>query len=164
MLLFLIFTATEVVSQSEKSAVYQGDAGSVDLRFWYTADDVFIMAEEYGQEGRDAYILARYSFDLIFPIIYTAFLVTSISFLSGKQFETGSKWMLFNLAPIAGMIFDLLENGFAILIMDAYPEKLVFLASFVPFMTMLKWVFVGGSFLIIIILLIRYLVIKVFKK
>jgi len=164
MLLFLTFTVTEVVSQSEISAEYQGDAGSVDLSFWYTADDVFNMAEDYGQEGRDAYILARYSFDVIFPIIYAAFLVTSISFLAGKQFEIGSNWMHLNLVPIAGMILDLFENSFAILIMGAYPEKLVFLASIVPFMTMLKWIFVGGSFLIIFILLFKHIAIKVFKK
>jgi hypothetical protein len=164
MLLFIVFTATVVVSQSDKAAVYQGDAGSVDLRFWYTADDVFNMAKEYGQEGREAYIQARYSFDVIFPLMYVAFLATSISFLFGLQFETGNKWMFLNLVPIMGMVFDLLENGLAIVIMGAYPDKLVIFASIVPFMTMLKWIFVGGSFLIIIVLFFRYLAIKVFKK
>ena len=162
--IFIIFTATEVVSQKEKSAEYQGEAGSIDLSFFYSADDIFNMAEVYGEEGREEYILARSTFDAIFPLIFGAFLVTSISFLTGKQFEQDSKWLILNIFPVIGVIFDYLENSFAILIMEAYPDKLNLLASITPFMTMFKWVFVGGSFIVLFALIIRLFIKKLLKR
>lgn len=164
LIIFFVYTSTEVISQKEKADQYQGEVGSIDLNFWYTAEDVFEMAEFYGEEGRNEYIHSRLSFDVIFPLLYTAFLVTTISFLGKVQFGEGDKFLLLNWVPIIGMIFDFLENGLGVLIMNNYPERLTALASISPFVTMLKWVFVSGSFVLVIILGLRAAFVKISNK
>ena len=109
------------------------------------------MAESYGNAGRKAYIRARFSFDLIFPLLYTAFLVTSISWTFGKAFKQQSRWQLANLAPVLGMVFDFLENVSTSLVMARYPTQAPITAWLAPIFTFIKWVFVGGSFVLLFI-------------
>ena len=80
------------------------------LHFSIPASDLYQMAEAYGQQGRQAYIRARFTFDLVWPIAYGLFLTTAISWLLSKALPDGSRWHLLNIAPVLGMLFDYLEN------------------------------------------------------
>ena len=59
------------------------------------------MAEAYGEAGRQAFIDMRWTLDLVFPVIYTLFLVTSASWLLRRVIPSDSKWRLLNLFPLA---------------------------------------------------------------
>lgn len=64
------------------------------------------MAEAYGESGRQAYIRARFTFDLVWPLVYTLFLATAISWVLGRAFALDSCWQRANLAPLLNAIFD----------------------------------------------------------
>lgn len=150
---FILFMVFVLPGQAEKAAAYAGDAGSPDTSFFYTPDKLYQIAEIYGEEGRQAYVQARFTFDLLFPIVYGIFLITTISWLAKQSSLGNTRWYLFNLLPVAGVIFDLLENGMATLVMSAYPDRLAAAALLASIFTPMKWFFVYGSFFALIILL-----------
>lgn len=83
-LVFIIFSATVLPAQSAAAAQYSGNSGSPDLSFFYTPNRLYLMAEEFGSTGRDAYLYARFTFDLAFPFVYGLFLSIWIGWLTKK--------------------------------------------------------------------------------
>jgi len=149
--IFLIFSVVALPRQSAAADAYSGSSGSPDLSLFYSPNDIYQMAEQYGSAGRDAYVRARFSFDLVFPIIYTLFLATAISLIFGTITPEASPWRILNLAPIMGMLFDFLENITASIVISRYPALSPNSANFAPVFTFLKWAFISGSFLILFI-------------
>lgn len=160
LVIFLLFTALVLPGQSAAAEKVAGDAGSPDTSFYYSADQLYQMAEAYGAEGRSAYIRARFTFDLVWPLVYTVFLVTAISWLYGRAFPPDSRWQLANLVPLVGALFDYLENVSTSLVMGFYPDQLTVVAALAPVFTSLKWIFLGGSFA----LLLAGMVIAVWRR
>lgn len=163
LVIFLLFGALVLPGQSRQAAEVSGGADSPDTSFSYTRDDLYRMAETYGEAGRAAYIRARFTFDLVFPLVYTAFLATAISWLFRKGFPPDSPWQLANLVPVLGAIFDYLENISAALVMGRYPALTPVVDSLAPVFTFIKWIFVGGSFALLVIGLAAF-ILKRFKK
>lgn len=157
--LFIIIILPQVANYSHQMI---GQSESPDTSLFYSADDLYQLAETYGQSGRAAYIKLRWTFDLIWPLVYTLFLVLWIiklsSFLGPDKFSR----FLFIL-PIIAMVFDFLENLGATIIMFRYPLESGIIANLTPIMTFLKWLTLLGSFLMIIILLVLMAFIK-FRK
>lgn len=151
LVVFMVFSAAVLPNQSAAVDIYSGSTGSPDLSLFYTSRDLYQMAEQYGSAGRDAYVHARLSFDLIFPFIFTFFLVTAISWLLGVNTPEASPLRILNLTPLPGMLFDFLENITASMVMIRYPMLSPISASLAPIFTFLKWVFVSSSFLILLI-------------
>jgi hypothetical protein len=133
-------------SQASQAEEASGGSGSPDTSFWYSGSDLYHFAEAYGETGRAAYVRARWSFDLIFPLTYAFFLITTISWIYAYAFPLGSRWRYVNLFPLAGIVFDYLENTATSLVMARYPELTPVAASAAPVLTVIKWFFVMGSF------------------
>jgi hypothetical protein len=150
LVVFILFTALVLPSQAAKAEENTNTAESPDTSFFYTAQDLYRMAEEYGEEGRAAYILARFTFDVIWPVVYTVFLLTAVSWLGGRLFSD-SKWAYLNLVPLLGALFDFLENIGASIVFARFPEQTFLLDTLTPVFTLLKWVFICGSFILLII-------------
>jgi len=149
--IFVLFTALVLPKQAQKAdASSDSELGSPDLSFFYTPSDLYKMAESYGEAGRSDYIRARFTFDLVWPLVYTAFLVTSISWLFRKGFHHQSRWQLSNLIPVLGMILDFLENISTSLVMYKYPERTFVVDFLAPWFTAAKWILVSGSFLLLV--------------
>jgi len=139
LLCFVVFSALILPGQSAGAEEYSADVGSPDLSFFYSAEELYNMAEVYGEEGREAYIQARFTFDLLWPIVYMIFLTTAISWLFVQAVPTYSGFRSMNLIPILAMLFDYLENISTSLVMWRYPEKIVGVADIAPIFTFLKW-------------------------
>jgi hypothetical protein len=150
---FVLFMIFVLPNQSEKAEEYNAGGMSPDTSFYYTPGQLFEMAEAYGDAGRQAYVQARFSFDLIFPLVYGIFLVTTTSWLLEKVLRSGSHWRQLNLVPVIGVVFDFLENISTSLVMLGYPEQRAAAAQLAPIFTLLKWVFVNGSFLVLLVFL-----------
>ena len=150
-MVFILFTTLVLPYQATKAKAKTGNIGSPDLSFYYTADDLYRMAEAYGEEGRQSYVKARYTFDLVWPIVYTLFLITGISWVNRKAFAVGSFWLRANLVPILGALFDYLENVSTSVVMIRYPAQTGVLDGIAPVFTMVKWVFVNLSFMLLLI-------------
>jgi len=146
LVLFLLFSALALPKQAAESELEIGDAGSPDMSFFYSPSELYEMAEAYGEEGRAAYIKARFTFDLVWPLVYLLFLSTAISWINKKSFREGSWWQGVNLVPLLGATFDYLENVATSVVMWRYPGQTAVVVLLAPVFTMVKWVFVGGSF------------------
>jgi hypothetical protein len=108
------------------------------------------MAESYGEQGRQAYVRARFTLDLVWPLVYTLFLVTAISWVCGQAFAPDSRWQRANLVPLLGALFDYLENLSTTLVMLRYPAQTALVDLLAPLFTVLKWVCLGASFALLI--------------
>ena len=144
MILFMIFV---LPSQAQKSSQEIGSDRSPDTSFFYTPEELYQLAEEYGTDGRQAYIRARWTFDLIFPLVYTVFLTVGISWFSQRITGWHQSWRLANLLPLLGGIFDLLENTATSLAMSLYPAKVQLVLFSASLFTPVKWILVSLSFL-----------------
>jgi len=156
LVIFLLFSALVLPKQAADAAATAdaGGAGSPDLSLVYSADDLYRMAEAYGPAGRTEYIRVRFTFDLIWPVVYVAFLVTAISWLSRQAFTPQSLWQRANLVPVIGTLFDYLENVAAALVIGRYPALTPGIDVLAPVFTFVKWSFVGGSFVILMVALV----------
>ena len=155
LILFLVFTATVLPSQSENAREDSGES-SPDMSFFITVGELYTIAESYGESGRDAYVYARFTFDLVWPIVYTLFLASSISWLYSRSLDSESVYQNANLIPVFGMMLDYLENISASIVMLRYPLRTPVIDVLAVVFTPLKWVFLGGSFLIVLIGLVIY--------
>ena len=159
LLVFVLFMIFVLPQQAQKAEAYSGGT-SPDTSYIYSARDLYQMAEDYGAEGRAAYIYARFTFDLIFPLAYLLFLTTSISWLLARGLAETSRWRLLNLFPFAGAVFDYLENISTSLVLGRYPSQTPVVDVLAPVFTLVKWFFVNGSFVLLIIACILFLWIR----
>ena len=150
--LFLVFSMLFLPGQNAIAETYSAGAGSPDTFLFYTPTDLYQIAETYGVEGRAAYIHARWTFDLAFPIIYTFFLIASISWFEKQVLKKDSELRTGNILPLFAMLFDLLENICTSLVFSNYPDYLSFVSMLAPFFTLMKWICIGSSFILLFIM------------
>ena len=151
MVLFMIFV---LPAQAERSQKYSGI--SPDTTFFYQPKKLISAAESYGLEGRQAYIKNRWTFDLVFPLVYVSFLATGISWYLREHITKPIKYL--NLLPLLGGIFDYLENTATTVVMAIYP-KISYLAAYLASgFTLIKWLLVYASFGVYFVSLFVYLI------
>jgi len=158
LVIFLLFGALVLPGQADAAQTYSAQAGSPDTSLFYSSADLLRMAESYGEAGRQAYVRARFTFDLAFPLVFTFFLASAISWLLNRALHPENRWRLLNLIPLGGMLFDYLENISAALVIGRYPASMPLLALLAPVFTLLKWAFVSGSFLLLAVAI--YLILR----
>ena len=154
LLIFLLFMLLVLPAQAAEAELTAGDAGSPDTSIFYTPAQLYAMAQQYGAEGREAYIHARWTFDLLFPLVYGIFMITSIGWLSAHASSPGSILQLSNLLPVLGVLFDYLENISTSLVMARFPSELPWVALLATIFTLAKWVFIGAGFLVLLVLVL----------
>lgn len=154
LLIFLLFTALVLPGQAAGTGERTAAARQPDTSLFYTPGELYGMAEAFGPDGQQAYIQARFTFDVAWPLVYGFFLVTAISWLAGHAFRPGSTWRLLNLAPVLGVLFDYLENLSTSLVMARYPAQTPIVDLLAGPFTLVKWVFVGGSFVVLVAVMI----------
>jgi len=151
LVVFLLFSALVLPQQSRQAEHASGGAGSPDTSLFYSPGDLYAMAEAYGPQGRPAYTRARWTFDLVFPLVYLSLLVTALSWLFARAFPVGSRWQWANLTPLIGTAFDYLENVATLLVMGRYPARTPVVDTLAPAFTLLKWLFLAASFVLLAI-------------
>jgi hypothetical protein len=151
-LVMVLFLVLVLPGQAEKSREETGSSRSPDTSLYYTPAQLYQIAQEYGQEGRQAYIKTRWTFDLIFPLVYTGFLAVGISWFYSRLPGWKATWGSSNLLPLLGGLFDYLENGAASWVMAIYPTRLAGLAQLTVFFTAGKWALISLAFLAYFIL------------
>jgi len=148
LLLMVSFMIFVLPGQASAADQVSGEAQSPDLSFFYTPKQLVQMASEYGSAGRQAYIRTRWTFDLVFPLVYSAFLTVGISWFINRLDGFSGFWLHTNLLPVLAGLFDLLENTGTSMSMALYPTQVpgwLFLASI---STPIKWSYLTGSFIL----------------
>ncbi len=160
---FLAFSALTLPAQNASVESYSHGMGSPDTSFFYDRNTLLQMAEVYDEEGRSAYVQARWTFDLIFPFVYTFFLLTSSSFLLMKTIKVESAWRMLNLLPLAGMLLDFGENISASVVMAGYPTVHPWALFLAPLFTPLKWIFITFCMILLLISLLLWIYQMIFS-
>jgi uncharacterized integral membrane protein len=153
-IIFSLFTVFVLPNQSDSSNDQLGGGESPDLSFYYSSTDLYQMAESYGEQGRQAYISTRFTFDLVWPLVYGFFLIATLGWLLKIAFPLDSSWQRANLLPLFGMLFDYLENISTSLVMARFPAQTPLVDWMAGFFTALKWMIISGSFITLIVVLI----------
>ena len=146
---FLLFSALVLPKQSAQANAGMGNLGSPDLSLFYSPDELYGFADAYGAQGRAAYIRTRFSFDLVWPLVYTLFLGTALSW-TGARAPSASYLRRANLAPILAMLFDYLENLATSLVMARFPARTIIFDFLAPIFTLLKWGLISASFVLLL--------------
>ena len=146
LVVFVAFGALVLPAQSAAAQEASGGAGSPDTSLFYTPDQLLGQAEAYGEAGRAAYVQARWTFDVIFPLVYGFFLVTSIGSCLSRAAPPDSPLRRLNLVPVAAILFDFLENTATSLVMARFPAQMPLAAGLAPWFTLAKWIFVYAAF------------------
>ena len=151
LIIFLLFTALVLPAQSSKAEEVTRETATPDLSLFYSPQELYQMAEAYGPDGRSAYIHARWTFDVVWPLVCTFFLVTSISWVMVRAFPTESRCQIANLLPVLGALLDYLENASTSLVMARYPLSTPVVDMLAIFFTLFKWIFVNGSIVLLLV-------------
>ncbi|WP_353081093.1 hypothetical protein [Tessaracoccus lapidicaptus] len=151
LVLFAVFTATVLPAQAEAGAFYTLRYGAPDTSLWYSPDDLYAAAEAWGREGRAAYVDARVTFDVVWPMVYAAFLVTALAWVWARGTASGSRWRGVALLPVVAVALDYAENICAATVMARYPARTPVLAELAPFFTAGKWLALAASFMLLVV-------------
>ena len=143
--------------QAANTEIRGEEIGTPDLALYYSPSELYHMANKFGELGRTDYIKARFTFDLIWPLVYTFTLVTTISWLLSRAVTLTSKWRHANLLPFIVLILDYLENISTSLVMFRYPARADLIASLAPFFTFFKWVTLVISFIMLLVAIILWI-------
>lgn len=149
-LLFILFMALVLPHMAGRLTALTGVTVSPDTSFLYTAEALYAMAEAYGAEGRAYYIYSRFTFDVVWPVVYLLFFTFIITFFF-RHLPSSSPWRAANLLPLAGALFDVLENSAASLVMFRYPLPTPVIAQLAPVFTFFKWTLIGLCFIALLI-------------
>ena len=139
--LFMIFILYFLPNHQAESDKFIKDVGTPDLRFFPTPEYIYEAAEAYGKEGREKYILSKFTIDLAWPFVFTLLYLVFINLSFG--YVHGPKWANLSALALVTLVCDYTENLIAAVVMAAYPVKLGFFTWFLTFTTCLKWTSMG---------------------
>jgi hypothetical protein len=149
---FVAFTATVLPWQAGIAAEYGEGVGSPDTSLWYSADRLYELAEAYGDDGRAAYVRARVTFDVVWPLVYAAMLALALGWLLRRATAPLARLRVVVLLPIAALLADYAENACTAIVMARWPSTTDLLATLAPVFTAAKWTLLGAAFLAVPVL------------
>ena len=145
--LFLIFLILVLPWMASLSEVITGTKESIDTNLSFNVSTYFHIRETFGEVGRKFYIIQRVSFDVIWPIVYTLFLVMLNSMMM--------KWKDVHIKIVLlAVVFDFLENIIAVIFMIQYPNEYQTIVYMLMMASMMKWILITVSFILPIISLV----------
>jgi len=129
-----------------------------DSDLFYNFDRLMYIRRLYNKAGIEAYVMTRFTYDLLWPIIYTFFTVSTLGYF-GQYMERTKVLSLVYALPIGAVVFDVFENSFcSIFFMEMGPHFLGYLAVL---FSGLKWLMVFGMMVAQCVLLILYVIKKI---
>ena len=114
----------------------------LDLRLFYSLDDVMQYFDSIGEEGRNDYRFVTLVVDSLFPILYGTLIILQTAGAVGKFFNKNKMLlMLCLIAPLGLVLFDFLENANTRALLNAYPNISEDMVQQGQFYTQTKWTF-----------------------
>ena len=137
-----IFPSVEFPFENEELEI-------LDVRLWYSAEDVFELFQSLGNQGRAIYLNQVAVIDMIYPLVYGFLLFLIIRLLSNRYlfFKQHSVFVYF---PLIAASADILENLNTVLMLYLFPKVIDILCVIGSIFSLSKWFLVVFSLLIII--------------
>lgn len=142
-----VFFLVAVLPQEAAKGTALGLVDSIDSAFFYSPARLYAIAEAYGEQGRAFYIQQRFSFDVIWPLVYGFFVFSWLNLWLRSQ-----RWVLiFSWLPVG---LDFLENISAAFVLSRFPVRVDGVAMMASAFTLLKWVTLYSALVLVMSLLI----------
>ncbi|TVP95807.1 MAG: hypothetical protein EA374_03205 [Acholeplasmatales bacterium] len=108
---------------------------SPDTTFFYSRNELYALAEAYGEAGRQAYIESRVRFDILWPLVYGLFFwhLLYVTWPHHRRLL----WL-----PWLAVALDLLENSLVSIVFLRFPAATDPAAHVAGFVTAGKWVII----------------------
>lgn len=139
--LFLSFALGIMPALEADIKALSGGVGVMDLLPFYTPEKVSGMLQAYGPEGRELYLAAQWTADLIYPLISASLFSVLLVWLGA-----GRWWWT---APLLA-IFDWTENVAITVLLLQFPAFHEPVAWISCFFTSAKWAAIAVIFLIVL--------------
>ena len=155
---FVLFTAGVLPLIANITTNVIGVSESPDTSFNFNVTSLYEILESYGRDGRNFYILMRWTFDVVWPLVYTGFIISLIAYFT--KVNTINYHLKRYIFPLLAILFDYLENTFATIVMVIYPIEIDFISYLLFISSIIKWVTLSIAFLIAI----YYMVFTIINK
>ena len=151
LVLFAVFIAVVLPAQAAAGSFYTSLHPAPDTQRWYAPEDLYAAAQAWGEAGRSAYVRARVTFDVVWPLAYGTFLLTGLTWLWARATARGSRWRRIALLPILVVLLDYAENVCTATVVARYPSRSPVLADLAPVFTAAKWLTLTACFVLLAI-------------
>jgi hypothetical protein len=131
-----------------QQGVDQGLTQSIDTSMGLSAEQLWAIAEAYGPSLRQAYIIQRWTFDVVWPAVYGGFLIVSALYLIKQLRFKGNALLVMMIIPLA-VLADFMENSLVSLVFALYPQRVPGLTELAVLMIPIKWGLVSGSMMLV---------------
>ncbi|HMO40202.1 MAG TPA: hypothetical protein PKC76_02070 [Saprospiraceae bacterium] len=135
----------------------------LDLRFGFTPEEAWQLLDALGEAGRAQYQQIELTLDVLYPLIYTGFLVFLLSLLYKKTLRPDSLWRLLNLLPFVVLIADFIENAGIVQLIRRFPERADAIAGWTSVANQVKWTMFMMTIGVVLVGLMRLLLVR-FRK
>jgi hypothetical protein len=152
---FMITVLPNVALATEEA----GLVGSIDTNFSFDPNSILQIIIDYGPEGRRYYLIQRWTFDAIYPLVYALPLAFSIWGLLLR-----SKYIRWAWLPMFAASFDYFENIAYSLLMLSFPNIGVNGVSIGVVLSAIKWLLLGSSYVVVFGLLVISILKKLIRK
>ncbi len=152
--IFILFGLIIVFNLFVFPLVYKTNQNIVplDLHFSYSPEKAYTILSKYSDEGLREYVIGELTVDIVYPMVYVLFLSFFIFKLTKKNSLSSF--------PLQIFILDCFENIGIVTLVNYFPQKLPNIVLLSSLFTSLKWILIGMSILLILILVVA----KLFKQ
>ncbi len=144
-----VFFMVVILPAVSMATFEQGLTESIDTNFAFDPSLIYPIVESYGAEGRAYYILQRWTFDLIWPLVYGLPLYVTLNRFIPPSLTLRK---LIVLLPLMATALDYLENIIFTLLVSLFPIEIPLLAWLGVSVSALKWLALGTSMFLVTIL------------
>ena len=137
-----------------KLVKYAGEMRILDVMIMgYDINYINAFFKVLGENGRGIYLYQQLAIDMLYPFAYGGFLCFSLAWILKNRINClTTNGFLICLLPVIGIFLDLVENTSNAILLLKYPKISSFHVSFSCSMTYLKYLFLGFSLLMLILL------------
>lgn len=133
---------------------------TLDTLTSYTPRQAYQLISSYGDQGRQAYLTAELTLDLVYPLILALLFSLAALYTFQRAFPEHAWTHRLALLPFLVMLADYLENLCVVIMLASFPSALPFVATLSNVFTVAKFVLTPLELLFVIGLiawLIHYL-------
>lgn len=145
-----VFFLVVILPAVSFQANQMGLSPSIDTNFSFDPLNIYPILIGYGATGREFYLLQRWTFDAIWPLVYgVPIFLTLKGWQPRFQFSIYA-WIIY--LPILAVTFDYLENINYSLMVILFPNEYLLLAYLGVSLSFIKWISLGTSLVLVSIL------------
>ena len=111
---------------------------TLDTLTSYTPEKAYELISSYGDAGRQQYVLAEVTIDLVYPLATALLFILATLYTFRKAFPNREAWQNIALVPLGILAADYLENICVVTMLLSFPRELPLVAQISNVFTFIK--------------------------